>query len=168
MSQPLVGIVMGSESDRPTMEQASALLERFGVPFEVSVMSAHRAPARVAEYARGAADRGLKVLIGGAGLAAHLPGVMASYTALPVIGVPLAGPGLAGADALYSCVQMPPGVPVATVALGGAKNAAILAVQMLSLGRPGLVGKLARHKRALRQKVLQGDRKVQAERRAGA
>jgi 5-(carboxyamino)imidazole ribonucleotide mutase len=149
MSQPLVGIVMGSESDRPTMEQAGALLTRFGVPFELSVMSAHRAPAKVAEYARGAADRGLKVLIGGAGLAAHLPGVMASYTALPVIGVPLERPGLAGADALYSCVQMPPGVPVATVALGGAKNAAILAVQMLATGDAALFQRLCEFKKEL-------------------
>ena len=142
---------MGSESDRPTMEPAGELLTRFGVPYEVSVMSAHRAPGKVAEYARDAAGRGLKVLIGGAGMAAHLPGVMASYTALPVIGVPLPGPGLAGADALYSCVQMPPGVPVATVALGGAKNAAILAVQMLATGDAALFGRLCAFKQELAQ-----------------
>ena len=149
MSQPLVGILMGSESDRPTMEKAGEVLARFGVPFEVEVMSAHRAPGRVAEYARSAAERGLKVLVAGAGLAAHLPGVVAAHTPLPVIGGPLYQPGLAGADALYSCVQMPPGVPVATVALGGAKNAAILAVQMLATGDAALFARLRQFKQEL-------------------
>ncbi|CAN5789342.1 5-(carboxyamino)imidazole ribonucleotide mutase [soil metagenome] len=133
-----VGIVMGSKSDLPTMSAAGEVLDRFGVPHEIEVMSAHRSPQRVAEYALGAEERGLRVLIAGAGLAAHLPGVIAAQTVLPVIGVPLLGESLAGADALYSCVQMPPGVPVATVAIGGAKNAAVLAVQILAHSDPEL------------------------------
>lgn len=130
----LVGIVMGSESDMPVMEKAGTVLDRFAIPWEIEVMSAHRKPARVTEYAGQADGRGLKVIIAGAGLAAHLPGVVAAHTTLPVIGVPLYQEGLAGADALYSCVQMPPGVPVATVAIGGAKNAAILAAQIIGTG----------------------------------
>lgn len=131
---PLVGIVMGSDSDMPVMEKAGAVLDRFDVAFEIEVMSAHRKPARVTEYATGAAERGLGVIIAGAGLAAHLPGVVAAHTTLPVIGVPLYQEALAGADALYSCVQMPPGVPVATVGINNAKNAAVLAVQILAAG----------------------------------
>lgn len=146
---PLVGIVMGSQSDMGVMEKAHAVLDRFGVPHETEVMSAHRKPARVTEYASGAADRGLKVLIAGAGLAAHLPGVVAAHTILPVIGVPLYQEGLAGADALYSCVQMPPGVPVATVAIGGSKNAAVLAVQMIATGDDALTAKLRDYKAEL-------------------
>lgn len=145
----LVGIVMGSESDLPVMEKAQAVLDRFGIAHETEVMSAHRKPARVAEYASTAADRGLKVLIAGAGLAAHLPGVVAAHTPLPVIGVPLYQEGLAGADALYSCVQMPPGVPVATVAIGGSKNAAVLAAQILSTGDEQLAAKLRDYKKEL-------------------
>jgi phosphoribosylaminoimidazole carboxylase PurE protein len=145
----LVGIVMGSESDMPVMEKAGAVLDRFGVEYEIEVMSAHRKPARVSEYASSADDRGLKVIIAGAGLAAHLPGVVAAHTRLPVVGVPLYQEGLAGADALYSCVQMPPGVPVATVAIGGAKNAAVLAVQMIATGDEGLAAKLRDYKKEL-------------------
>ncbi|MDQ3668661.1 MAG: 5-(carboxyamino)imidazole ribonucleotide mutase [Actinomycetota bacterium] len=145
----LVGIVMGSESDMPVMEKAGAVLDRFGVGFEIEVMSAHRKPARVSEYASGAADRGLKVLIAGAGLAAHLPGVVAAHTPLPVIGVPLHNDALGGADALYSCVQMPPGVPVATVAIGGAKNAAVLAAQILATADDALALKLRDYKKEL-------------------
>lgn len=133
-----VGIVMGSKSDLAIMSAAGEVLDRFGVTHETEVMSAHRSPRRVAEYALGAEERGLEVVIAGAGLAAHLPGVIAAHTVLPVIGVPLLSEALAGADSLYSCVQMPPGVPVATVAIGGAKNAAVLAVQILSLGDPEL------------------------------
>lgn len=147
--EPQVGIVMGSDSDMPTMEKAHAVLDRFGVSYETEVMSAHRKPARVSEYASSAADRGLKVLIAGAGLAAHLPGVVAAHTTLPVIGVPLYQEGLAGADALYSCVQMPPGVPVATVAIGGSKNAAVLAVQMIATGDDSLMAKLRDYKKEL-------------------
>ncbi len=144
-----VGIVMGSESDLPTMEKAGAVLERFGVEFEIEVMSAHRAPRRVTQYAASAKDRGLKAIIAGAGLAAHLPGVVAAHTTLPVIGVPLYQEALGGADALYSCVQMPPGVPVATVAIGGAKNAAMLALQMIAIADGELAGKLESFKEEL-------------------
>lgn len=143
---PLVGIVMGSDSDMPVMEKAGAVLDRFDVPFEIEVMSAHRKPARVAEYANGAAERGLGVLIAGAGLAAHLPGMVAAHTTLPVIGVPLYQEALAGADALYSCVQMPPGVPVATVGIGNAKNAGVLAVQILAAGDDKLKARLREFK----------------------
>jgi 5-(carboxyamino)imidazole ribonucleotide mutase len=146
---PLVGIVMGSESDMPVMEKAGEVLDRFGIPYEIEVMSAHRKPQRVSEYASGAQGRGLKVLIAGAGLAAHLPGVVAAHTPLPVIGVPLFNEGLGGADALYSCVQMPPGVPVATVALGGAKNAGVLAAQIIATGDEKLSAVLADYKRDL-------------------
>ncbi len=129
-----VGIVMGSDSDLPAMREAAKTLEQFGVGFEVAVLSAHRTPEDAAEYAKTAAGRGLGVIIAGAGGAAHLPGVLAAYTTLPVIGVPLeAGKGLGGVDALYSIVQMPPGVPVACVGINGARNAALLAVSILSL-----------------------------------
>lgn len=145
----LVGIVMGSDSDMPVMEKAGTVLDRFGIEFEIEVMSAHRKPARVSEYASSAADRGLKVLIAGAGLAAHLPGVVAAHTPLPVIGVPLYQEGLAGADALYAIVQMPPGVPVATVAIGGAKNAGVLAAQIIATGDEALAQKLRDYKNEL-------------------
>ena len=145
----LVGIIMGSDSDMPVMEKAVAVLKRFGVESEIEVMSAHRKPARVTEYASSASDRGLKVIIAGAGLAAHLPGVVAAHTHLPVVGVPLYQEGLAGADALYSCVQMPPGVPVATVAIGGAKNAAVLATQIIATGDDALADKLRSYKQEL-------------------
>ena len=142
MSDVSVGIVMGSASDREVMSQAVQVLERFGIGSEIEVMSAHRSPGRVTEYAQRAQERGLGVIIAGAGLAAHLPGVVAAHTVLPVIGVPLYSPALAGADALYSCVQMPPGVPVATVAIGGAKNAAVLAAQILATADDDLRTKL--------------------------
>ena len=133
---PRVAILMGSESDRPVMEGAARVLDDLGIPHEVLVMSAHRTPQRVMEYARSAEARGIRVIIAGAGMAAHLPGVIASWTTLPVIGVPLAAGELRGLDALYAIVQMPPGVPVATVGIGaaGARNAAYLAAAMLSLG----------------------------------
>jgi 5-(carboxyamino)imidazole ribonucleotide mutase len=144
-----VGIVMGSDSDLSTMEKAGGVLDRFGIEYEIEVMSAHRKPARVTEYATSAQDRGLKVIIAGAGLAAHLPGVVAAHTALPVIGVPLYQEGLAGADALYAIVQMPPGVPVATVAIGGSKNAAVLAAQIIATGDKALADKLKEYKKEL-------------------
>jgi 5-(carboxyamino)imidazole ribonucleotide mutase len=140
---------MGSDSDLPVMEKAVGVLDRFGVESEIEVMSAHRKPTRVSEYATSAQDRGLKVIIAGAGLAAHLPGVVAAHTPLPVIGVPLYQEGLAGADALYAIVQMPPGVPVATVAIGGSKNAAVLAVQILATGDEALAQKLRDYKKEL-------------------
>jgi 5-(carboxyamino)imidazole ribonucleotide mutase len=141
-TQAKVGIVMGSSSDLETMNKAGAVLERFEVPYEIEVMSAHRNPGRVADYASTAAERGLRVIIAGAGMAAHLPGVVAAHTPLPVIGVPLYQEALSGLDALYSCVQMPPGVPVATVAIDGAKNAAVLACQILAVADDKLTVKL--------------------------
>ncbi len=130
---PLVGILCGSASDLPVMQQATAILERFGIPHEIRVVSAHRNPDLVDEYARTADERGMVCVIAGAGMANHLAGAVAARTALPVIGVPLSGSKLNGEDALYSTVQMPKGVPVATVAIDGAVNAAILAVQILAV-----------------------------------
>lgn len=128
-----VGIIMGSSSDLPTMEAASGELERFGVPHEIRVVSAHRSPLRMVEYARSARQRGLRVVIAGAGGAAHLPGMVASLTTLPVIGVPVLTKALGGVDSLHSIVQMPGGVPVATMAIGGARNAALMAVRILAV-----------------------------------
>ncbi len=138
MTTPLVGIVMGSKTDLPVMEKASSQLEDLEIPHTLDVMSAHRNPTVVAAWAENAVDTGYKVLIAGAGRAAHLPGVVAAHTPLPVIGVPCLSDHLGGADALYSIVQMPPGVPVATVGIDGAKNAAILAAQILAVGDPEL------------------------------
>lgn len=145
----VVGIVLGSDSDLPVMEETRKVLNEFGVPFEISVISAHRSPRRAVDYAASAEERGLRVIIAGAGMAAHLPGVLAAYTCLPVIGVPLQGDALNGMDALYAIVQMPPGVPVATVAVNGARNAALLAIQMLSLSDTGLRGKLQAYRERL-------------------
>lgn len=141
-AQPLVGIIMGSDSDYPTMREAALVCEEFGIPAEVRVVSAHRTPADMAEYATTAHERGIKVLIAGAGGAAHLPGMVASYSPLPVIGVPIATKQLRGLDSLLSIVQMPAGVPVATVAVGGGRNAGILAVEILSVAMPELRDKL--------------------------
>ena len=135
---PLVGILCGSATDLPTMQQAGAILERFGIPHELRVMSAHRNPDLVDEYARTAEERGMLALICGAGMAAHLAGAVAARTALPVIGVPLSGPHMQGMDALLSTVQMPRGVPVATVSIDGATNAAILAAQIVSIRDPAI------------------------------
>ncbi len=137
-AQPLVGILMGSDSDWPTMKGAADACAEFGIAHEVRVISAHRTPGDLARYAGGAHKRGLCVMIAGAGGAAHLPGVTAAFTPLPVIGVPIAGKFLKGEDSLYSIVQMPSGVPVATVAIGGARNAGLLAVQILAVGNPAL------------------------------
>jgi 5-(carboxyamino)imidazole ribonucleotide mutase len=143
-SQPLVGVIMGSKSDWETMSQADAVLTEFGIPHECQVVSAHRTPAWMAEYASTAADRGLLVIIAGAGGAAHLPGMVAAQTVLPVIGVPVQSAALNGLDSLLSIVQMPKGVPVATVAIGaaGAANAGLLAVAILATSRPELGRKL--------------------------
>ena len=141
--KPRVLVIMGSSSDMPTMEKATAQLDEFGIPYEVEVSSAHRMPDRTAEIARTAYEKGFRAIIAGAGLAAALPGVVAAHTSLPVIGVPLAAGALNGVDSLYSIVQMPPGVPVATVGIGGAKNAAVLAAQILALIDDGVAEKLA-------------------------
>ena len=145
MKKPLVGIVMGSDSDLPVMQETAKILETFAIPYDITISSAHRSPDLTASYAKNAAKKGFKVIIAGAGAAAHLAGVIASKTILPVIGVPIDSSSLKGLDSLLSTVQMPSGVPVATMALGktGAKNAAIFAIQILSLEYPELKKKLA-------------------------
>jgi phosphoribosylaminoimidazole carboxylase PurE protein len=140
---------MGSKSDDEKMQKAEEILKKFGISYDKKVMSAHRTPAVTAEYARSAEKNGIKIIIAGAGLAAHLPGVLASYTTLPVIGVPLAAGSLGGQDALYAIVQMPKGIPVATVGIDNAANAAILAVEMLAMGDTGLKKKLAEFREEL-------------------
>lgn len=163
--KPEVGIVMGSDSDWPVLKDAATLLDNFGVCYEVRVLSAHRTPDLASGYAREAAGRGLKVIIAAAGGAAHLGGVLAAHTILPVIGVPVKGGALNGIDALLAIVQMPAGIPVATVTLGsaGPVNAAVLAVQMLAISQPGLVKQLLKYKKTLEDKVASGNSKVQAD-----
>ncbi len=153
---PLVGVIMGSRSDWDVMSQACATLESLGIPFEARVVSAHRTPAWLAEYASTAADRGLRVLIAGAGGAAHLPGMAAAQTRLPVLGVPVAATSLNGLDALLAIVQMPGGVPVGTQAIGpaGAKNAALLAARILALSDPALAARLEALRHEAEAKVL--------------
>ena len=155
--KPIVSIIMGSTSDLPVMEKAAQLLDEMQVPFEMNALSAHRTPAEVEAFAKGAADRGLKVIIAAAGMAAALPGVIAANTTLPVIGVPVKGSVLDGVDALYSIIQMPPGIPVATVAINGAMNAAILAVQMLALSDQELAQKFADYKEGLKNKIVKAN-----------
>lgn len=152
-----VGIVMGSDSDWPVMEAAAEAVAEFGVRFEVGVVSAHRTPQRMLDYARDAADRGIEVIVAGAGGAAHLPGMVASATPLPVIGVPVPLKYLDGMDSLLSIVQMPSGVPVATVSIGGARNAGLLAVRILGASDPALRGRMADFQRGLEQMVLDKD-----------
>jgi len=163
--KPVVAVVLGSDADWETVANAAETLKKFGVPFEVRVCSAHRTPDAAAEFAKGAAGRGFKVIIAAAGSAAHLAGVLAAHTTLPVIGVPMKGGALDGLDALLATVQMPAGVPVATVALGkaGAVNAALLAVQILALNDAGLQAKFAAHKATLVTKVGEGNQRIQAE-----
>ena len=151
MAKPVVAIVMGSQSDWATMKRAADTLQSLGVPHEARIVSAHRTPDDMAEYARTAHQRGLKVIIAGAGGAAHLPGMVAAYTPLPVIGVPVQSKSLNGLDSLLSIVQMPPGVPVATVAIGGGKNAGLLAVQILATHDPALLEKILQYKSDLAQ-----------------
>ncbi len=146
MANPRIGILMGSDSDWPVMEGAAKICRQFDVPFEAKVMSAHRTPADVAAYSASARERGIRVMICGAGMAAHLAGAVAAQTALPVIGVPIASKQFDGLDALLATVQMPPGVPVATVAVGGGKNAALLAIQILSTADEALWDALQAYK----------------------
>jgi 5-(carboxyamino)imidazole ribonucleotide mutase len=153
MKKPLVGILMGSESDLPVMEKAADVLKEMEIPYEMEISSAHRLPEKTANYAKIARKRGIEVLIAGAGMAAHLAGALASHTTLPVIGVPIKSGALNGADALYSTVQMPPGVPVATVGIDGAKNAAYLACEILSIKYPGIVKKLDEFRRKTRKSL---------------
>ena len=161
--KPLIGIAMGSQSDWPTMEAAAETLGTFGVPFETRVLSAHRTPEAMTEYARSARERGIRVIIAAAGGAAHLPGMIAATTELPVIGVPVATRHLKGLDSLLSIVQMPGGVPVATVAIGNAKNAALLAVQILGVARPDLLDAMRTYKDDLKSLVSEMDTAVRAE-----
>jgi 5-(carboxyamino)imidazole ribonucleotide mutase len=160
MSNPLVGVIMGSDSDLPTMQGAIDILVEFEVPYEVRIVSAHRTPDVMYEYARSAADRGLRVIIAGAGGAAHLPGMTASLTSLPVIGVPVALQQLDGLDSLMSIVQMPAGVPVATVAIGNARNAGLLAVRILASGDDKLRAAMERYQADLAQAVRDKDARL--------
>ncbi len=153
MPQPMVGIVMGSESDLPVMKEAALALEELGVSSEFVISSAHRTPEETAGYARGAVERGLAVIIAGAGAAAHLPGIIAAYTPLPVIGVPIKSGALNGVDALYAIVQMPSGVPVATVAINGARNAGILAAQIIGSMVPEVRANVVAYKERLAKQV---------------
>lgn len=154
---PIVSIIMGSTSDLPVMEKAAKFFDEMEIPFEMNALSAHRTPAEVETFAKEAQSRGIKVIIAAAGMAAHLPGVIASMTTLPVIGVPI-NSSLDGMDALLAIVQMPPGIPVATVGINGALNAAILAVQMMSTGDEALQAKLAAYKEDLKSKIVQANK----------
>jgi 5-(carboxyamino)imidazole ribonucleotide mutase len=149
-----VGIIMGSDSDLPIMEDAINIFKEFGIGFEVNILSAHRTPNQHSEYSKSAIQRGLKVIIAAAGGAAHLPGVTAAHTTLPVIGVPIKGKSLEGMDSLLSIVQMPPGIPVATVSINGAKNAALLAVSILGLVNSDIQSKLVQYKSKLERESL--------------
>ena len=155
---PKVSIIMGSTSDLPIMEKAAKVLDEFEIPFEINALSAHRTPDQAAEFAKNAYDRGIRVVIAGAGGAAHLPGVIAAMAPVPVIGVPIkASISIDGWDSLLSIVQMPPGIPVATVGLDGAMNAGILAVQILATGDPGLMKKVMAYKDQLKLKILKAN-----------
>ncbi len=157
----VISIVMGSDSDLPVMRKAAETLEAFGISFEMRIISAHREPDLFFEYAKGAKERGIKVIIAGAGMAAHLPGMCAALFPLPVIGVPLYSTTLGGQDSLYSILQMPPGIPVATVAIGGAKNAALLAVRILAVSDETLLDKLADYAEEMKEAVMAKDEKLQ-------
>ena len=157
---PIVSIIMGSTSDLPVMEKAMKFLNDMQVPFEVNALSAHRTPEAVEQFAKNAQSRGIRVIIAGAGMAAALPGVIAASTELPVIGVPIKGSVLDGMDALYSILQMPPGIPVATVAINGAMNAAILACQMIALADEQLAQKMHDYKAGLCEKIEKANREL--------
>ncbi len=160
--KPIVSIIMGSTSDLPVMEKACQFFEEMEIPFEVNALSAHRTPQEVSEFAHSAAGRGIKVIIAGAGMAAALPGVIAAETPLPVIGVPIKGSVLEGLDATFAIMQMPPGIPVATVAINGAQNAAILAMQMLALADEALMQKLVAYKAGLKKKIVKANEDLAA------
>ena len=158
-----VGIVMGSDSDLKVMSKAADMLEELGIEYELTIISAHREPDELIEWTRGAENRDVKVIIAGAGMAAALPGMCAALFALPVIGVPLSGKNLDGMDAVFSIMQMPPGVPVATVAIDGAANAAILAVQMLALSDDALAEQLVQRKKTMAEGVVEKEKKLLAQ-----
>jgi len=161
MNTMKVGIIMGSDSDLPVMKEAADVLTAFEIPFELTIVSAHRTPKRLYEYAETAKERGISVIIAGAGGSAHLPGMVASITTLPVIGVPVMTKALSGVDSLYSIVQMPAGIPVATVAINGAKNAGILAASILSVSDEEIAGKLKAYKENLSMMVLEKAEKLE-------
>jgi len=160
MTQPQIAIIMGSDSDLPTMQDAIAVCAEFNIECEVAIVSAHRTPERMFAYAQSAHQRGIKVIIAGAGGAAHLPGMVASLTPLPVIGVPVSSRHLQGLDSLYSIVQMPAGIPVATVAIGNAKNAGLLAVQILATAKSELLEKVQQYRQTLAQSVMDKQAKL--------
>lgn len=157
----MVSIIMGSTSDLPIMEKAAKVLDEFQIPFEMNALSAHRTPEEVEQFAKGAQARGIKVIIAAAGMAAHLGGVIASMTTLPVIGVPIKS-SLEGLDALLAIVQMPPGIPVATVGINGAQNAGILAIQILAVSDAGLSARLAEYKQNLKQKIVKANEELKS------
>lgn len=161
--QPLVAIIMGSDSDSPVMKEAAQVLDAFYIPYRYTIVSAHRTPERMYEFARTAHEDGYKVIIAGAGGAAHLPGMVAAISPLPVIGVPVQSRTLSGWDSLLSIAQMPGGVPVATVAINGAKNAGLLAVQILSTAKPELVQQMINYKESMEQEVLEKAQKMESE-----
>lgn len=160
MSAPKVGIVMGSENDLEVMKKAGEILAELGVGYEIRVLSAHRTPEEAADFARGAKGRGIQVLIAGAGMAAHLAGAVVAQTILPVIGVPLSAGTICGFDSLLSTVQMPPGLPVGTMAIGGAQNAGLFAASIIALSDPELAKKLEEKRLSTKKKVLASDEKV--------
>jgi 5-(carboxyamino)imidazole ribonucleotide mutase len=160
MAEPIVGVIMGSESDLETMQGAADALAEFGIPYEIEVVSAHRTPEAMYDYAKRARERGLKVIIAGAGGSAHLPGMVASLTTLPVIGVPVQSKTLNGVDSLHSIVQMPPGIPVATVAIGGGRNAGILALRMLAISNESLANELENYRGRMRDAVADMNTRV--------
>lgn len=153
-TKPKVAIIMGSDSDYEVMKEAQVILNDFGVEFQTSIVSAHRTPERMFEFAKSALDNGFKVIIAGAGGSAHLPGMVAAMTIVPVIGVPIKSKNLKGLDSLYSIVQMPPGIPVATMAINGSKNAALMAIQMLAMNDKDLLTKIESHRSELKNNVL--------------
>lgn len=157
----MIGIIMGSDSDLPVMKDAAAFLDEINVPYELTVVSAHRTPDRLVEYAKTARDRGIKVIIAGAGGAAHLPGMVAAMTSVPVVGVPVKTRTLSGIDSLYSIVQMPPGIPVATVAINGAKNAGILAAEIIGTFNDQVYDKVEAYKKSLESMVLDKAEKLE-------
>ena len=158
--KPLISIIMGSTSDLPVMEKACQFFEEMEIPFEVNALSAHRTPQEVSDFARNAQSRGIKIIIAGAGMAAALPGVIAAETPLPVIGVPIKGSCLEGLDATFAIMQMPPGIPVATVAINGAQNAAILAMQIIALGDEKMMEKLIAYKSGLKNKIVKANEEL--------
>jgi 5-(carboxyamino)imidazole ribonucleotide mutase len=157
--EPIVSIIMGSTSDLPVMEKAAEILNNFRIPFEINALSAHRTPDEVEEFAKKAEARGLKVIIAGAGMAAHLPGVIAALTPLPVIGVPIKA-SLEGLDSIFSILQMPPGIPVATVGVNAAQNAGILAIQIIATGDKSLMKELVKYKESLKKKIVQANEEL--------